>query len=88
MMHLPENEDGFGPEAELELQKLYTSFGADTTERKITVLTEKLGGKATIGNFSAFGGCPDPGQPTPAMILACLEYEWLSSEGLIKLTLA
>lgn len=71
----------FTPEADAFLNALYSSFGAVSIEQKINVLQTKL--KEEASQYFGFGG-----EVSQEMILGCLEYEYLSSEGKIDLTLA
>jgi len=72
----------FNVNADAALNELYENVGAKTTEHKINALKPHLDGDGEW-NFYAVGG-----EVNQEMILGCLEYEYLSSRGLIELTLA
>ena len=72
----------FTPQADAALDELYEKVGATTVAQKINALKLNLGDHGEW-NFYAYGG-----EVNEDMILGCLEYEYLSSRGLIDLTLA
>lgn len=70
----------FGSEADAFLDAFYKTFTADTTQKRIALLQDNLGGESS---FYALGG-----DINDDMKLACLEYEYLEQMGKLKLVLA
>jgi hypothetical protein len=80
MMPTTNQEVRFTPEADRALDELYAKYGSSQSPAQKINILEKILGES---HFYATDG--DVSDETK---LACLEYEWLASQRLIKLELA
>lgn len=71
-----QDSKSFGKESDAFLQAVYQSVAAETAQQKIAFLALKLNGEP---NFYSVGG-----EVSLETKLACLEYEYLETLGLVN----